>query len=134
MTEILVGALYITGICLSILFVPAIRNLFGDVDITYLKSAVFAVFMMAITFNGFNARTSHVNVFEHLGRNKTFIGVMLSIFALQFVFVTFGGEVLYGTLQNGTLSAGALSDLVPADVQEKYLGYIEQMKADTFMK
>ena len=94
MTEILVGALYITGICLSILFVPAIRNLFGDVDITYLKSAVFAVFMMAITFNGFNARTSHVNVFEHLGRNKTFIGVMLSIFALQFVFVTFGGEVL----------------------------------------
>lgn len=50
--------------------------------------------MMAITFNGFNARTSHVNVFEHLGRNKTFIGVMLSIFALQFVFVTFGGEVL----------------------------------------
>ena len=47
---------------------------------------------------------------------------------------TFGGEVLYGTLQNGTLSAGALSDLVPADVQEKYLGYIEEMKADTFMK
>ena len=42
---------------------------------------------------------------------------------------TFGGEVLYGTL-----SAGALSDLVPADVQEKYLGYIEEMKADTFMK
>ena len=47
---------------------------------------------------------------------------------------TFGGEVLYGTLQNGTLSAGALSGLVPADVQEKYLGYIEEMKADTFMK
>ncbi len=37
---------------------------------------------------------------------------------------TFGGEVLYGTQQNGTLSAGALSDLVPADVQEKYLAYI----------
>lgn len=42
---------------------------------------------------------------------------------------TFGGEVLYGTL-----SAGALSGLVPADVQEKYLGYIEEMKAGTFMK
>lgn len=42
--------------------------------------------------------------------------------------------MLYGTLQNGTLSAGALSGLVPADVQEKYLGYIEEMKADTFMK
>ena len=94
LVEILVGALYITFICLGILFIQPIRNLFGDVDLTYLKSAVFAVFMMAITFNGFNARTSHVNPFEGLGRNKTFIWVMLSIFAMQFVFVTFGGEVL----------------------------------------
>lgn len=94
LVEILIGALYITGICLSILFVPTIKNLFGDVDMTYLKSAVFAVFMMAITFNGFNARTNHINVFEGLGRNKTFIWVMLAIFVLQFVFVTFGGEVL----------------------------------------
>ncbi len=47
---------------------------------------------------------------------------------------TFGGEVLYGTLQNNTLSAGALSDLVPADVQEKYLAYIDQMIEGTFMQ
>ena len=47
---------------------------------------------------------------------------------------TFGGETLYGTLQNGALFAGAISDLVPADVQEKYLGYIQQMMDDTFMK
>ncbi len=94
LTEILVSALYITFICLGILFIPAIRGLFGDVDIVYLKSAVFAVFMMAITFNGFNARTSHMNPFESIGRNKTFLVVMLSIFVLQFVFVTFGGDVL----------------------------------------
>lgn len=94
MVEILIGAFYITGICLSILFVPAVRNLFGDVDITYLKSALFATFMMAITFNGFNARTEHVNPFEHIGRNKNFLLVMGTIFLMQFVFVTFGGEVL----------------------------------------
>jgi len=92
--EIIVSALYITFICLSILFVPAIRNIFGDVDVTYLKSAVFATFMMAITFNGFNARTNHINVFESISRNKSFLLVMLSIFLLQFVFVTFGGNVL----------------------------------------
>lgn len=92
--EIIIGALYITFICLGILFLRPIRNLFGNVDMTYLKSAVFAVFMMAITFNGFNARTSHLNPFEDLGRNKPFIIVMLSIFVLQFVFITFGGEVL----------------------------------------
>ena len=94
MVEIIISALYITFICLSILFIPSIRGLFGDVDVTYLKSALFATFMMAITFNGFNARTSHVNVCEGLGRNRNFLLVMLSIFVLQFVFVTFGGQVL----------------------------------------
>ena len=94
MTEILISALYITFICLGILFIPPIRGLFGDVDQTYLKSALFATFMMAITFNGFNARTSHINPFEGISRNRNFILVMLSIFALQFVFVTFGGSVL----------------------------------------
>ena len=92
--EVLISAAYITFICLSILFLPPVRNLFGDVDVTYLKSALFATFMMAITFNGFNARTSHINPFEHLGRNTNFLLVMLSIFVMQFVFVTIGGEVL----------------------------------------
>ncbi len=92
--EVIISALYITVICLSILFFAPIRNLFGDVDMTYLKSALFATFMMAITFNGFNARTAHINPFENLMRNKNFLLVMLSIFVMQFVFVTFGGEVL----------------------------------------
>lgn len=92
--EIIISALYITVACLGILFIPAIRSIFGDVDVTYLKSAVFATFMMAITFNGFNARTTHINVFEGIGRNKSFLLVMFSIFALQFVFVTFGGSIL----------------------------------------
>lgn len=92
--EILLGALYITFLCIGILFIPCIRGFFGNVDSTYLKTAVFAVFMMAITFNGFNARTNHINVFSGVGKNKTFLWVMFAIFALQFVFVTFGGEVL----------------------------------------
>lgn len=92
--QVVLIALYITLICMAILFVPFIRDLFGGVDVTYLKSAVFATFMMAITFNGFNARTDGVHVFKDFGRNKNFIIVMLSIFALQFVFITFGGHVL----------------------------------------
>ena len=94
MVEVLIGGLYITVVCLSILFVPAVRSLFGDVDTIYLKSAVFATFMMAITFNGFNARTEHINPFENIGRNKNFLLVMGAIFLLQYVFVTFGGNVL----------------------------------------
>lgn len=89
-----VSGLYIAAACLSILFLSTIRNMFGNVDVTYLKSALFATFMMAITFNGFNARTDHINPFEHIGRNKNFLYVMGSILLMQFVFVTFGGEVL----------------------------------------
>ncbi len=92
--QIVISGLYITFICLAVLFVSPIRNLFGNVDITYLKSAIFAIFMMSITFNGFNARNSHINPFKGLGQNKNYLWVMLSIFILQFVFVSFGGEVL----------------------------------------
>ena len=46
---------------------------------------------------------------------------------------TFGGETVYGTLQNGGLSAGAISDLVPEDVQAKYQEYLQQMIDETFM-
>ena len=94
LSEVIISAAYITIICLSILFVAPIRSLFGDVDVTYLKSAIFATFMMAITFNGFNARTGHINPFENIGRNRNFVLVMISIFVMQFIFVTFGGEVL----------------------------------------
>lgn len=99
LVEIGVSALYITALCLAIRFVPAFLGLFhfagaAEQAPIYLNSAVFATFMMAITFNGFNARTDHINVFEHLGRNRNFILVMGAIFVLQFVFVTFGGEVL----------------------------------------
>ena len=94
LTEIVISALYITIICLGILFIAPLRNLFGEVDVIYLKSAVFAAFMMAITFNGFNARTEHINPFEGIGRNRNFLIVMGSILVLQFVFVTFGGQVL----------------------------------------
>jgi len=93
--EVVISGLYITAICLIIRFLPAIRDIFGcGEDRVYLCSALFATFMMAITFNGFNARTNKINVFENLGRNKNFLIVMGVLLLVQFVFVTFGGEFL----------------------------------------
>lgn len=45
-----------------------------------------------------------------------------------------GGETLYGTLENGALSAGKISDLVPQEIQDKYNEYLNQMKEGTFMQ
>ena len=93
--QVIISGLYITALCLCIRFVPAFNNFFGgEHDLTYLRSALFATFMMAITFNGFNARTERVNAFENLGRNKNFLIVMGTLLAVQFIFVTFGGAPL----------------------------------------
>ena len=106
LTEIILSALFITAACLCIRFVPAFPGIFGIAGDAaahirvYLNSAVFATFMMAITFNGFNARTGHINVFENLGRNRNFLLVMGAIFAAQFIFVTIGGDVLSVTPLN----------------------------------
>ncbi|MBR1697167.1 MAG: cation-translocating P-type ATPase, partial [Anaerovibrio sp.] len=119
LTQVIINALVITVICLSILFFEPVRALFGDVTVTYLKSALFATFMMAITFNGFNARTEHINVFEHLGRNNTFLLVSFAIFAMQWVFVEFGGEVLSVeplSLQTWLICAFMAILVIPVDV------------------
>ena len=92
--EIIIAALYITGVCLAMLTVPQVQNFIGSTDMTYIKSAIFATFMMAITFNGFNARTEHINIFKGIFKNINFLLVMFGIFAMQYVFVTFGGKVL----------------------------------------
>ena len=47
---------------------------------------------------------------------------------------SFGGETLYGTLQNGVLSAGELNkEVIPEEVQTAYADYIQQMVDGTFM-
>jgi magnesium-transporting ATPase (P-type) len=92
--EILGSAFYITLASLAVLFWEPMHKLLGTQDITVLRTAVFATFMMAITFNGFNARTSHFNPLYGICGNRNFIIVMLLIIVLQYVFVTFGGEIL----------------------------------------
>ncbi|MCQ2459475.1 MAG: calcium-translocating P-type ATPase, PMCA-type [Ruminococcus sp.] len=122
--EVVISGLYITAVCLAIRFLPFINDIFGGKDVTYLCSALFATFMMAITFNGFNARTNKINVFENLGRNKSFLIVMGALLLIQFIFVTFGGDVLSVEPLNGVTWAVciALAFLViPIDMIRKAL-------------
>jgi magnesium-transporting ATPase (P-type) len=122
--EILISSLYITAACLSILFCPPVRRLFGDVDVTYLKSALFATFMMAITFNGFNARTSHINILRGISQNTNFLLVMGAIFLAQFVFVTFGGAPLHVeplSVQTWLVCLGLAFLVIPIDMIRKLI-------------
>ncbi|MBE5786567.1 MAG: calcium-translocating P-type ATPase, PMCA-type [Clostridiales bacterium] len=126
LVQILMGAAYITLICLGILFIPFLKNLFvapdPNLSDVYHKSAVFATFMMTIAFNGFNARTTHLNPLKDLFKNKSFIVVMLAVFLLQFVFVTFGGDVLSVTslsVESWLICAGLSFLIIPIDMIRK---------------
>lgn len=103
-TQVVYGGLYLTLVCLAILFIDSVSNIvLGAKEfigenaeasrIEYLRTCVFAVFMMTITFNGFNVRTNSLNLLTGIGRNKNFLLIMAMIFALQFVFITFGGKM-----------------------------------------
>ena len=94
-----------------------------------------------------NAAAGSVKVYDiaqpsdALGQNECIITSQVtdnaSLVALSMDAVeagTFGGEVIYGTLQNGTLSAGRISELVPPEIQTAYRDYLEQMTANKFMK
>ena len=127
--EIGISALYITGICLAIRFCPAVCGWFGrpdaiTSDTTYLTSALFATFMMAITFNGFNARTNHINILRGIGQNTNFLLVMGAIFLAQFVFVTFGGAPLHVeplSVQTWLVCLGLAFLVIPIDMIRKLI-------------
>lgn len=94
-----------------------------------------------------NAAAGSVKVYDiaqpgdFLGQNECIIGSQVTdnsgLVGLCMEAVengTFGGETIYGTMQNGVLSVGKLSDLVPSEIQDKYGSYIDQVMDGTFMQ
>ncbi len=57
-------------------------------------TAFFGFFVFMHAFNTFNARTESLNLFEHILKNKLFLGVIVTIFTVQTVFIYIGGEIL----------------------------------------
>lgn len=69
-----------------------------------------------------------------IGSVVTDNAAMLKICMEDLKNASYGNKTIYGDLSNGSLSVGTFSSTVPADVQEKYLEIIDQIKAGTFIK
>lgn len=96
-SAILVGAVFITIICLGILKnIFNVYNLIGSTDIGVIRTFMFATFIMAIIWNSFNARTESMNLMEHIRENRNFILVMSAVTIIQIIIIQFGGKV-FGT-------------------------------------
>lgn len=92
--EIFVTGIYSSVLCLLFLKLPIVSNIFRDgLNNEYLMSAFFGLFIFIGIFNSFNARTSRINVFANILKNKVFLGVIVFIAVVQIVLIYFGGSL-----------------------------------------
>jgi len=92
--EILVTGFYSSLLCVLFLKLPIISSIFRDGNNhEYLMSAFFGLFIFIGIFNSFNARTSRINVFANLFRNKVFLCVILFIAIVQIILIYYGGNL-----------------------------------------
>lgn len=84
-------------VSLLIMKLPALSGIFSRQDELYLSTVMFTYFIFSITLNGFNTRSEGINILEHIGENKKFIGFTLLIIIIQVVMVYVGGVVMRTT-------------------------------------
>ena len=87
-------------------------------------TAYFAMFIFMGIFNAFNARTSRINIFANLNKNKVFIGIFSFIFLAQLYIIYNGGDVFrtYGLKINELVLVIILALTVfPVDWLRKYI-------------
>ena len=105
-------------------YIQAMYNGGNPVTEIYAESALMAFFMIAIIFNGFNARSTNVNLFEHIGENKPFSFVMLCVFALviALIHVVAGVAGLCGiTLRTWVVMGTFAFFVIPLDMIRKVI-------------
>ncbi len=124
-SSILVGGVFITIICLSILNNAFnIYSMIGSNDLSVVRSFMFATFIFAIIWNSLNARTESMNLFEHIKENRNFILVMGIVTIVQILIIQFGGNV-FGTmpltLTNWLIVAGIAFLIIPVDLIRKVI-------------
>ena len=91
-----VASAFITLVCLAILKnVGGIQDFItnGTGNFEMVTTFTFTVFIYAVIFNSFNTRSNGFNIFEHIGKNKKFLIVMISIAVVQTLVIQFGGKV-----------------------------------------
>lgn len=96
--EILFTGFYISIICILFLKLPLFKEIFRvDDNHIYLLTAFFALFIFISVFNSFNARTSRLNIFKDVLRNKVFLVIIIFIIFVQILMIYFGGNLFRTT-------------------------------------
>ena len=93
-SQIIWTGLYCAIVCMLFLKLPIVKSFVrSDDNNRYLMTAYFAMFIFMGIFNAFNARTSRINTFANLNKNKVFVLIFSFIFVAQLYIIYYGGEV-----------------------------------------
>ena len=95
--QIAFTAAYVLALCVWFLKSDALPMLLTRGDDRYILSAFFAMFIFTGVFACFTARTTRVNILVGIGKNKSFLAIMLSISVMQMAFIYFGGDTFRST-------------------------------------
>lgn len=90
--EIIITGTYSTILCILFLKLPFIAQFFRGKN-EYLMSAFFGLFIFIGIFNSFNARTSRINVFANLLKNRVFLIIIIFIAIVQIILIYYGGNL-----------------------------------------
>lgn len=130
LTSYMKSAIGIAGLFITAVSTMLLANLFNLQQIFDLHDSkevltfMFTFFIYAVIFNSLNTRSYGFNVFEHIGRNKRFIYVMVSIAIVQSLIIQFGGEVFNTVpmdLKHFGLALGLAFLIIPVDMIRKAL-------------
>ena len=122
-----VASVFITFVCLAILKnVVGIQDFItnGTGNFEMVTTFTFTVFIYAVIFNSLNTRSNRFNIFEHIGENKKFSIVMISIAVVQTLIIQFGGKVFSTVpmnIQHYIIALLIAVLIIPADFVRKAL-------------
>jgi len=126
-SSIIINGMFIACLCIGALIYPPVRELFtrnGKPSEPVFLTAFFAFFIFLTNFNSFNARTTKLNLFDHILENRGFVWVVASIFGLQVTFTYLGGSILRTvglTLSEWILVIAASFIIIPFDMCRKLI-------------
>ena len=95
-----------------------------DSNNIYFMTGFFALFIFMGIFNAFNARTTRLNLFSHLKKNKVFIILFSLISIVQMYLIYYGGSLFrtYGLSIKELLIVFVMAlTVIPVDLFRKVL-------------
>ena len=91
LNQIITMGLYSSLLCILFLKFPFIKSLFNSNN--SFMTAFFGLFIFIGIFNCFNTRTTRINLFANILKNKMFIIIISFIAVIQILLIYFGGSI-----------------------------------------